>query len=1635
MFGNSALITQGSQDNTSPTVGTLSYTNVTKNSVDLSCIATDDIGVVSFKIYIDGIFSNKVITDELVNYTLTGFDANTAYAIYATAVDSIGNESTVSNTVNFTTLVDVTNSFVYITTNSTSSTWTPATIINTGDTLLWEVTGGVTIAEQEIDIPTFDMSSNTGVATVAIRSISGFTGFTDLRLTSLNILSTNITAATVLDTFSCKLNPGYSSTDITSNINLDTLVIRDTGISSIDMSTNSLLQEIYLYSNILNTISIVNNPLLSIVSIYDNDLSTATLEQVVVDIDASGVLNGELRIISNPGTLTSTVYTEYQSLITKGWFIDVVSPADPSPDTEDPLIGTLSYADETQTTVKLSATATDNVAVTEFDIYQDTVLTRTVSGNTLSSYNYTGLTAQTNYDFFTIARDAAGNSSLQSNTISFTTLSNILTGEAPTLSNFRVEDGFNNRVYFDSSETLTGTSSSGFVISGGVVTAIHIEQSLLTGHYLTVSNAFTYWDNNTIRYIGGSDIKDTENRPLFNFTLQYITNNIVEPSTSIIKYAAATTQGTGDGNSEANAWSYVYAAANAQPNTTVMMLAGQSTSALTFSVDGTTDQPIKFIGYNNDAKEVERTRTTGMVFDNTIMPLILGAGAVLDNRDYIIIKNIQVDRNAPVNPNHCFDFDYASNIVFHNVYTARGRIGFISFRQRVSTRIRLTRCYGADMDMGETSIAADYCLTDNFYACSTSESPANDYFLSYYGTPNGYSSIIRNSYIHRYPGTQHAGHGISIKADEHYAGSLPNGYGDKREYDLIENNIVINCGGAAIEARHSEVQYCVYRNNTVYSEPEALDIWQSYYGIRITSAQNNIFENNNIDAEYAVTFISSVEDTLALDSGNNNLFINNNFSGVNAPGGMDILYYESDDGVNPGLGGGGRSSNNNTFINNTIVGATGLLFDKFDKAPVGNKFINNIIIDTPKEYFDDPQYDMTVEYINNLFYNNGIWDDGYIGSNGNIDTDPFLTDKANNDFTLSASTPQSVYEGGLFTTEVRYDKAGVERTAPYSIGAYEKDVVQPNTLKPIINNFTVLDGTPDRIYFDSTEVIIATNVTGFYVSANTITSVTIAAGLLTGHYFTITSAFNFWDNNLIRYDGGSDFEDSQSNAMNPFDLQYIDNTINEPVSTGNLYVSVSGGGDGTSTGSPYTIQQGFANATAGDTVWIEKGNYGNIQLTSTNDGTVGAPIKYIGYKTTPGDSPSLPFVPETQFDQTEMPLIEGPSSTNQHASSGININSNSYIILRNLQVEGFGSCYKIDGTEYAVLDNIYGRGAHAIIYGLSNGQGKQQRVINSYVSNATGWGIVIAGSMSLTEDCYVSSNYNVGMDYQISINGGNPFYNSTNEHIVRNCDIYHSPLESNHRGHGITLYGIKPHNGSLVENCSVINCRQVLEARRDGVVDCVFRNIDILGDGYNGLVGINISSARNCIFDDIRMVNGETAILYYVALLSNDANAVDKGRDNIVKNSTFTGTSEAVRIDGDPEPGLNRTLFDNLHVNNTFSGFRWAFETTSTTDVGGTGNHIQNCIYNDIAELDYAYGPIGPHNFDFAYTNFWDFWGNNGTPETGTANLSIDPQFTNATDFIPQNAGLKAGLVVAGVEYDRNDKERRVPPTIGSTEI
>jgi len=148
----------------------------------------------------------------------------------------------------------------------------------------------------------------------------------------------------------------------------------------------------------------------------------------------------------------------------------------------------------TASSVSLSWTAsTDNVGVTGYDVYRGTTL---VGSATATSYTDSGLTASTAYSYTVKARDAAGNVSAASNSVSVTTASSGGgTGNAGCTATYKVSSDWGAGFNADVTVTNTGTAATtGWKVTwtwagNQQITNLWNGTSTQSGKAVTVTNA------------------------------------------------------------------------------------------------------------------------------------------------------------------------------------------------------------------------------------------------------------------------------------------------------------------------------------------------------------------------------------------------------------------------------------------------------------------------------------------------------------------------------------------------------------------------------------------------------------------------------------------------------------------------------------------------------------------------------------------------------------------------------------------------------------------------------------------------------------------------------------------------------------------------------------------------------------------------------------------------------------------------------------------------------------------------------------------------------------------------------------------------------------------------------------------
>ncbi|KRD12665.1 endonuclease I [Flavobacterium sp. Root901] len=153
----------------------------------------------------------------------------------------------------------------------------------------------------------------------------------------------------------------------------------------------------------------------------------------------------------------------------------------------------LASTSKTASSITLSWNAsTDNVGVTGYDVYANSVLKTTVSGVTAT---ITGLTASTAYSIYVKAKDAAGNASASSNTISVTTNSSGTGTATDLIFSEYIEGSGNNKALEIANNTGNSVSLSAYTIkkqtngAGSWSTGLPLSGTLTTGSKFVIVNS------------------------------------------------------------------------------------------------------------------------------------------------------------------------------------------------------------------------------------------------------------------------------------------------------------------------------------------------------------------------------------------------------------------------------------------------------------------------------------------------------------------------------------------------------------------------------------------------------------------------------------------------------------------------------------------------------------------------------------------------------------------------------------------------------------------------------------------------------------------------------------------------------------------------------------------------------------------------------------------------------------------------------------------------------------------------------------------------------------------------------------------------------------------------------------------
>ncbi len=416
-----------------------------------------------------------------------------------------------------------------------------------------------------------------------------------------------------------------------------------------------------------------------------------------------------------------------------------------------------------------------------------------------------------------------------------------------------------------------------------------------------------------------------------------------------------------------------------------------------------------------------------------------------------------------------------------------------------------------------------------------------------------------------------------------------------------------------------------------------------------------------------------------------------------------------------------------------------------------------------------------------------------------------------------------------------------------------------------------------------------------------------------------------------------------------------------------FYVATNGNSsnNGTSPSSPWSLEHAFNVAKAGDVIYVKSGNYGNKQLRTYNNGNSGAPIKFIGYKSIPGDITSVngsTFNYGEIVSANSMPLLQGSNGL----GTAITIHDR-YIEIENFQITGYAiGVQTINIATNSHLKNI-------IVTNVGN-----QSNSNSY----TGVGFKIEGNNTLIEDSFVlnagAEAFNLSdSDYSrvnhckvYANNNGNPtdYYflltGGTNNTVVENSLAERLSYLS-HGGHGFDMKDLAKNN--TFKNCTAK--RTSFELNFSGVQyntieDCKIYGVDTSSSNWHAVLAI-FNGANNNLIKNMYIQDTWAAISWgdyddgFVGP-GGDRDEVSMGYDNTFDGLVIQNTNRVLNVGGGTNfaASAERNTLQNFEVTN--------FNFVAVTQLRTKDITIQNCRFingqNLVVETDGQYAPYSKFN-------------------------------------------------------------------------
>ena len=299
-------------------------------------------------------------------------------------------------------------------------------------------------------------------------------------------------------------------------------------------------------------------------------------------------------------------------------------------------------------------------------------------------------------------------------------------------------------------------------------------------------------------------------------------------------YVSTSGVSTNNGKTESTAWDISHSFKTAKAGDIIHIKAGNyGNKNLIVGNSGTSDNPIRFIGYTNSPSDLVSDKGSTFAYGESLsankMPLLRstdkGKGtAIINFKKYIKIENLQItEYGTAVSTNSDAHYLSLTNIIGTNLgnqntndYDGKG---FIIKGENSSIKNSFILNANAEAIMLRNANNSTISYTKVY-----GDNPTNptDYYFLITETNN---AIIENSHAERAEGLSHGGHGFDIK--------------EVGEYNTIRNCTVI---GTSLEVNFAGVKNNLFENIEMYGYGTNPGNYATVIAI-ISGANHNTFRN------------------------------------------------------------------------------------------------------------------------------------------------------------------------------------------------------------------------------------------------------------------------------------------------------------------------------------------------------------------------------------------------------------------------------------------------------------------------------------------------------------------------------------------------------------------------------------------------------------------------------------------------------------------------------------------------------------------------------------------------------------------------------------------------------------------------